>query len=97
VAGALIGLLFVALSVSLERLTPDEPSAPVHRVRASASLTAFTNALVVSLVALLPRVNVGTAATALGATRVRSHPQPGVPGTEGGAAQRLDGGGPGTP
>jgi hypothetical protein len=58
VAGALIGLLFVAISVSPEKLTGDDAHAE-HQVRAAAAFSALVNTLVVALVGLLPGASLG--------------------------------------
>jgi hypothetical protein len=58
VAGALIGLLFVAVSISPEKLTGDEARAE-HQVRAAAAFSALVNVLVIALVGLLPGASLG--------------------------------------
>ena len=63
VAGALIGLLFVAISVNPKAAS----SGPVRqRLRPAAALSAFLNPLFVSLVALLPEADLSGAFVALG-------------------------------
>jgi hypothetical protein len=63
--GALVGLLFVAVSV-LPELTKPASSRVEFRSRSSAALLVFTNALVVSLAALVPGVSLGWWAIACG-------------------------------
>jgi hypothetical protein len=64
VAGALIGLLFVALSVSPEKLT-GEDARTEHQARAAAAFSALVNTLVIALVGLLPLASLGDAAVIL--------------------------------
>lgn len=65
VAGARIGLLFVAISVEHDRITAADAD-QVSRVRARAALTAFTNALTVSLWALVPGNGLAGSSIAVG-------------------------------
>ncbi len=71
VAGALIGLLFVVLSVSAEKLAGDKSSADLQ-VKAGAAFSALVNTLVIALVALLPGTGFSTAIITLAATGLAS-------------------------
>jgi hypothetical protein len=66
VAGTLIGLLFVAISVSPHKHVGSR--APLEfQVQAGVAITTLMNALIVALVALLPGQNLGTATVILAA------------------------------
>ncbi len=70
VAGALIGLLFVAISVAP---TLEEPAHRVETdVRAGIAFSALINALVLSLFALIPGIDLGTTALVLGLVSLSS-------------------------
>jgi hypothetical protein len=64
-AGALTGLLFVALSVAPRPRTGQQPDV-IRQVRAGAALLAFTNALSVSLFGLVPHNEIGYPAVVIG-------------------------------
>jgi hypothetical protein len=66
IAGALIGLLFVALSVSSEYLR-GENARTDHQVRAGAAFSALVNTMVIALFALLPTTDLGTVGIILSA------------------------------
>ncbi len=65
-AGALTGLLFVALSVAPRPRMAQHPDV-IRQVRAAAALVAFTNALAISLFGLVPNNLVGYPAAIAGA------------------------------
>lgn len=71
VAGALIGLLFVAVSISPDKMSGAHASTE-HQVRAGAAFSALINALIVALIALLPGQNIGVATISVGAVGLSS-------------------------
>lgn len=71
VAGALIGLLFVAISVSPGKLTGRSAEAE-HQVKAGAAFSALVNTLVIALVALLPGASFGPTVLTLAAAGLSS-------------------------
>ncbi len=64
VAGALIGLLFVAVTVARDR--PGENPRSRHQIPAAAALTAFTNTLCISLFGLIEHGQVAIPAAVSG-------------------------------
>lgn len=68
-SGALIGLLFVAVTVFPERARQASTRVEYH-ARASAALLVFSNALVLSLAALVPGSDLGWWAVAIGVSVV---------------------------
>ena len=67
-AATLIGLLFVAISITQEE-TRARPQA-IREFRAAAALLAFTNAFTVSLFGLVPGTNIGYPAAVVGAVGI---------------------------
>lgn len=71
-AAALMGLLFIAVSIAPEHTVMS--GAPVERQATAASaFTALLNAFFLSLIALLPQTNVSPAALVLGLTGIANH------------------------
>jgi hypothetical protein len=66
VIGALIGLLFVAITVSQDRAAKAAAIDHRHRLRAAAAFTAFTNVLTACLFGLVPGIGFGETTTAIG-------------------------------
>jgi len=71
VAGALIGLLFVAISVSPEKIAGTKAIAE-HQVRAAAAFSVLVDTLVIALIALLPEARLGPAVVTLAAAGLAS-------------------------
>jgi hypothetical protein len=73
VAGTLIGLLFVAISVSPHKHVGSRAPLP-FQIQAGVAFTTLINALVIALAALLPGNNLGTAAAILAGAGISSTP-----------------------
>jgi hypothetical protein len=71
VAGALIGLLFVAVSISPDKMSGAHASTE-HQVRAGAAFSALINALIIALIALLPGEHLSVPVISLGAVGLSS-------------------------
>jgi hypothetical protein len=65
-SAALIGLLFVAVSVAPEQVVGPKALA-LHQIRAVMALSAFASTLALSLIALMPHAHIGWPATLIGA------------------------------
>jgi hypothetical protein len=71
VSGALIGLLFVAISVAPEKLSSESENVE-HQIKAASAFSALTNGLLVALFALIPDGGLGEAAFILACVGVAS-------------------------
>ena len=70
VSGALIGLLFVAISVAPQRTTP--LAELQFDLRTAKAFALFSNALVISLFALIPTIDLGATAMIVGVVSLAS-------------------------
>ena len=71
VAGALIGLLFVAISVAPHKMAGDRASL-AFQIGAGSAFAALLNTLIIALAALLPGENLGQAGVILSAIAISS-------------------------
>lgn len=71
VAGALIGLLFVAISVAPHKMAGDRASV-AFQIGAASAFAALFNTLIIALAALLPGENLGPAGVILSAIAISS-------------------------
>jgi hypothetical protein len=64
-SGALVGLLFVAISVAPEPVVGPKVSM-LHQIRASSAITALLSPLILALIALIPGANIGYGSVVVG-------------------------------